>query len=102
MSNHTPEGCRPCHDGSGRAGARQRRFRPKFGEQRLHLNPVIAKLAEGRTVYGLQAGIEMSIGSARAAARRRLTTSTSTWSTTRSICQRVLHSISRWPIGQWS
>ena len=38
-------------------------------EQRLHLNPVIAKLAEGRTVYGLQAGIEMSIGSARAAAR---------------------------------
>ena len=41
----------------------------QIGEQRLHLNPVIAKLAEGRTVYGLQAGIEMSIGSARAAAR---------------------------------
>jgi len=41
----------------------------QISEQRLHLNPVIAKLAEGRTVYGLQAGIEMSIGSARAAAR---------------------------------
>jgi 4-hydroxy-2-oxoheptanedioate aldolase len=41
----------------------------QIAEQRLHLNPVIAKLAEGRTVYGLQAGIEMSIGSARAAAR---------------------------------
>jgi 4-hydroxy-2-oxoheptanedioate aldolase len=41
----------------------------QIAEQRLHLNPVIAKLAEGRTVYGLQGGIEMSIGSARAAAR---------------------------------
>jgi 4-hydroxy-2-oxoheptanedioate aldolase len=41
----------------------------QIAEQPLHLNPVIAKLAEGRTVYGLQAGIEMSIGSARAAAR---------------------------------
>jgi len=41
----------------------------QIAEQRLHLNPLIAKLAEGRTVYGLQAGIEMSIGSARAAAR---------------------------------
>ncbi|MSO81880.1 MAG: hypothetical protein EXQ53_01090 [Acidobacteria bacterium] len=41
----------------------------QIAEQRLHLNPVVAKLAEGRTVYGLQAGIEMSIGSARAAAR---------------------------------
>ena len=41
----------------------------QIAEQRLHLNPVIAKLADGRTVYGLQAGIEMSIGSARAAAR---------------------------------
>ena len=41
----------------------------QVAEQRLHLNPVIAKLAEGRTVYGLQAGIDMSIGSARAAAR---------------------------------
>lgn len=41
----------------------------QIAEQRLHLNPVIAKLAEGRTVYGLQAGIDMSIGSARAAAR---------------------------------
>jgi len=42
----------------------------QIAEQRLHLNPVIAKLAEGRTVYGLQAGIEMSIGSARAAMAR--------------------------------
>ena len=33
----------------------------QIAEQRLHLNPVIAKLAEGRTVYGLQAGIEISI-----------------------------------------
>lgn len=41
----------------------------QIAEQRLHLNPVIAKLAEGRTVYGLQAGIDMSIGSARTAAR---------------------------------
>jgi len=41
----------------------------QIAEQRLHLNPVIAKLAEGRTVYGLQAGIDMSIGSARAASR---------------------------------
>lgn len=41
----------------------------QIAEQRLHLNPVIAKLAEGRMVCGLQAGIEMSIGSARAAAR---------------------------------
>ena len=41
----------------------------QIAEQRLHLNPVIAKLAEGRTVYGLQAGIDMSIGSARASAR---------------------------------
>jgi 4-hydroxy-2-oxoheptanedioate aldolase len=41
----------------------------QIAEQRLHLNPVIAKLAEGRTIYGLQAGIDMSIGSARAAAR---------------------------------
>ncbi|MBI3050019.1 MAG: hypothetical protein HYY76_17100 [Acidobacteria bacterium] len=41
----------------------------QVAEQRLHLNPVIAKLAEGRTVYGLQATNDMSIGSARAAAR---------------------------------
>ncbi len=39
------------------------------GEQRLHLNPVIAKLAAGRTVYGLQAGADMSMGLARTAAR---------------------------------
>jgi 4-hydroxy-2-oxoheptanedioate aldolase len=39
------------------------------GEQRLHLNPVIAKLAEGRTVYGLQASADMSMGLARTAAR---------------------------------
>lgn len=39
------------------------------GEQRLHLNPVIAKLAEGRTVYGLQAGADLSLGLARTAAR---------------------------------
>jgi 4-hydroxy-2-oxoheptanedioate aldolase len=38
-------------------------------EQRLHLNPVIAKLAEGRTVYGLQASADMSMGLARTAAR---------------------------------
>ncbi|MBI4887466.1 MAG: hypothetical protein HY824_10260 [Acidobacteria bacterium] len=43
--------------------------RAQIAEQRLHLNPVIAKLAEGRTVYGLQAGVDMSIGSARTAAR---------------------------------
>jgi len=41
----------------------------QVGEQRLHLNPVIAKLAEGRTVYGLQAGADMSMGLARTAAR---------------------------------
>ncbi|MBI2186061.1 MAG: hypothetical protein HYU37_02920 [Acidobacteria bacterium] len=41
----------------------------QIAEQRLHLNPVIAKLAEGRTVYGLQAGADMSMGLARAAAR---------------------------------
>jgi len=41
----------------------------QVGEQRLHLNPVIAKLAEGRTVYGLQASADMSIGLARTAAR---------------------------------
>lgn len=41
----------------------------QVGEQRLHLNPVVAKLAEGRTVYGLQAGADMSIGLARTAAR---------------------------------
>lgn len=41
----------------------------QIAEQRLHLNPVIAKLAEGRTVYGLQASADMSIGVARTAAR---------------------------------
>lgn len=41
----------------------------QIAEQRLHLNPVVAKLAEGRTVYGLQAGADMSIGLARTAAR---------------------------------
>jgi 4-hydroxy-2-oxoheptanedioate aldolase len=41
----------------------------QVGEQRLHLNPVIAKLAEGRTVYGLQASADMSMGLARTAAR---------------------------------
>lgn len=41
----------------------------QIAEQRLHLNPVVAKLAEGRTVYGLQASADMSIGLARTAAR---------------------------------
>jgi hypothetical protein len=41
----------------------------QVGEQRLHLNPVIAKLAAGRTVYGLQASADMSMGLARTAAR---------------------------------
>jgi len=39
------------------------------GEQRLHLNPVVAKLAAGRTVYGLQATADLSVGLARTAAR---------------------------------
>lgn len=41
----------------------------QVAEQRLHLNPVVAKLAEGRTVYGLQASADMSMGLARTAAR---------------------------------
>ncbi|OFW06050.1 MAG: hypothetical protein A3I61_14275 [Acidobacteria bacterium RIFCSPLOWO2_02_FULL_68_18] len=41
----------------------------QVAEQRLHLSPVVAKLAEGRTVYGLQAANDLSIGSARTAAR---------------------------------
>jgi 4-hydroxy-2-oxoheptanedioate aldolase len=37
-------------------------------EQRLHLNPVIAKLAEGKTVYGLNTG-DLSLSYAREVAR---------------------------------
>src|SRR6059036_2249605 len=37
-------------------------------EQRLHLNPVIAKLAEGKTVYGLNTG-DLSLTYAREVAR---------------------------------
>src|SRR3989441_5174320 len=37
-------------------------------EQRLHLNPVIAKLAEGKTVYGINTG-DLSLAYAREVAR---------------------------------
>ena len=88
MSNHTPEGRRPCHDGSGRTERGSGGFGPNW--RTTPASQSSDRQAGGGT-HGLRppGRIEMSIGSARAAARRRLTTSTSTWSTTRSICQRV-------------
>jgi 4-hydroxy-2-oxoheptanedioate aldolase len=41
---------------------------PSAQQQRLHLNPVIAKLAEGKTVYGLNTG-DLSLAYAREVAR---------------------------------
>ena len=41
---------------------------PRAQQQRLHLNPVIAKLAQGETVYGLNTG-DLSLANAREVAR---------------------------------
>src|SRR5262245_53065301 len=41
---------------------------PRAQQQRLHLNPVIAKLAQGQTVYGLNTA-DLSFVNAREAAR---------------------------------
>ena len=56
--------------------------------QTVHLNPVIARLAAGKTVYGLSTG-DLSLPNARGhGSLRRSTSSTSTWSTTRSTFRR--------------
>jgi hypothetical protein len=49
-----------------------------------HLNPVIAKLAAGKTVYGLINTGDLSLANARETARAPVDLSTPTWSTARS------------------
>src|SRR6266850_7804414 len=41
---------------------------PSAQQQRLHLNPVIAKLIEGKTIYGLNTG-DLSLAYAKEVAR---------------------------------
>ena len=59
---------------------------PFAQQQPLHLNPVVAKLAEGKTVYGIQTN-DWSLAHARETARSliaAMTSCSSTWSTIRS------------------
>ena len=89
MSNHTPEGQAGLamtalvvlERGSGGFGPNWRTTPAPQSR--------IAKLAEDARSTASRPGSKCRSGR-HAAARRRLTTSTSTWSTTRSICQRVL------------
>jgi hypothetical protein len=59
---------------------------PLAQQQPLHLNPVVAKLAEGKTVYGIQTN-DWSLAPAKPRARLSISC-TRIWSTIRSTSRR--------------